>query len=49
MPSENLTRIEAQERKAVLDVQSYEIVLDLTTGPETFASTTTTSSTTPPA
>ncbi|THG28645.1 aminopeptidase N [Naasia lichenicola] len=41
MPGENLTRLEAQERKALLDVASYEVVLDLTTGPETFGSTTT--------
>jgi len=40
VPGENLTRIEAQERKALVDVQSYEIALDLTTGPTTFASTT---------
>ena len=41
LPGENLTRIEAQERKALVGVQSYEITLDLTTGPVTFASTTT--------
>jgi aminopeptidase N len=41
LPGENLTRIEAQERKALVGVQSYEIDLDLTTGPVTFASTTT--------
>ena len=40
MPGENLTRIEAQERKALVDVQTYDITLDLTTGPETFATTT---------
>ncbi|MBU1589279.1 MAG: aminopeptidase N, partial [Actinobacteria bacterium] len=40
MPGENLTRIEAQERKALIDVTSYEVELDLTTSPETFASTT---------
>jgi aminopeptidase N len=40
VPSENLTRIEAQERFGILDVQSYEVALDLTTGPESFASTT---------
>jgi aminopeptidase N len=40
VPSENLTRIEAQERKALVDTQSYEVSLDLTTGPDTFASTT---------
>ncbi|KQO63187.1 aminopeptidase N [Curtobacterium sp. Leaf261] len=41
MPGENLTRIEAQERKAVIDVQSYDVELDLTRGAETFGSTTT--------
>ncbi|CAN5314914.1 aminopeptidase N [soil metagenome] len=40
MPGENLTRAEAQERKALVDVASYEIELDLTTGAETFGSTT---------
>lgn len=41
MPGENLTRAEAQERKALVAVSSYEIALDLTTGPTTFGSTTT--------
>jgi aminopeptidase N len=41
VPGENLTRIEAQGRKAIVDVASYEVVLDLTTGDKTFASTTT--------
>ena len=41
MPGENLTRIEAHERKALVDVKSYGIELDLTTGPEIFRSTTT--------
>ncbi len=41
MPGENLTRIEAQERRGVLDTQSYEVELDLTTGPEVFRSTST--------
>lgn len=40
MPAENLTRAEAQERAGVVAVQSYEVALDLTTGPQTFASTT---------
>ena len=40
MPGDNLTRVEAQERKALVDVQSYEITLDLTTGAETFATKT---------
>ncbi|MBA8815951.1 aminopeptidase N [Microbacterium halimionae] len=38
MPGENLTRIEAQERRAVVDTRSYDIALDLTTGPEIFRS-----------
>jgi len=41
VPGENLTRIEAQERRAVVDTQEYDVVLDLTTGPEVFRSTTT--------
>lgn len=41
MPGANLTRAEAQERKALVDVQSYDVDLDLTTGPETFRSSTT--------
>ena len=41
MPGENLTRVEAQERKALVEVTSYDVHLDLTTGPETFRSTTT--------
>jgi len=41
VPGENLTRLEAQERKAVITVDSYVIDLDLTTGPDTFRSTTT--------
>jgi aminopeptidase N len=40
VPADNLTRVEAQERKAIVTVSSYEIDLDLTTGPTTFASTT---------
>ncbi|GAA3948480.1 aminopeptidase N [Microbacterium soli] len=38
MPGENLTRHEAQERRAVIDTQSYEVSLDLTKGPEVFGS-----------
>ncbi|UWF78518.1 aminopeptidase N [Microbacterium neungamense] len=38
MPGENLTRIEAQERRAVIDTRSYEIALDLTKGAEVFGS-----------
>ena len=41
MPGDNLTRIEAVERKALLAIQSYEVALDLTTGPDTFRSATT--------
>ncbi|TXK19663.1 aminopeptidase N [Homoserinibacter sp. GY 40078] len=41
MPGENLTRVEAQERKALLEVESYDVTLDLTTGEATFRSTTT--------
>jgi aminopeptidase N len=41
LPGENLTRIEAQERKALVTVTSYDVTLDLTTGPTTFASSTT--------
>ncbi|HEY9306549.1 MAG TPA: aminopeptidase N [Microbacterium sp.] len=40
MPGENLTRIEAQERRAIVDTQSYEIALDLTKGAEIFGSRT---------
>lgn len=39
MPAENLTRDEAAERAAVVDVTSYDVTLDLTTGPTTFRST----------
>src|SRR5690606_2994684 len=38
VPGENLTRIEAQERRALVDTQSYEISLDLTKGAELFGS-----------
>ncbi|KQP71905.1 aminopeptidase N [Microbacterium sp. Leaf288] len=38
MPGENLTRIEAQERRAIVDTQSYEVALDLTKGAEVFGS-----------
>ncbi|HET8896631.1 MAG TPA: aminopeptidase N, partial [Protaetiibacter sp.] len=41
MPGENLTRIEAQERKSLVEVDSYDVVLDLTTSDTTFRSTTT--------
>ena len=39
MPGQNLTRDEARAR-AVLTVDSYDVALDLTTGPTTFRSTT---------
>ncbi len=41
MPGTNLTRTEARERAALVSVSSYDVDLDLTTGEETFASTTT--------
>ena len=40
MPGTNLTREEAQTRAALLDVESYTVDLDLTTGDSTFGSTT---------
>lgn len=40
MPAENLTRAEARERASVVSPQSYDVTLDLTTGPATFASRT---------
>ncbi|MEO7122404.1 MAG: aminopeptidase N, partial [Lacisediminihabitans sp.] len=40
MPGANLTRVEAQQRKALVSVSSYDVILDLTTGDETFLSTT---------
>ncbi|WP_308799631.1 aminopeptidase N [Agromyces silvae] len=41
MPGENLTRIEAEERAALVTVHDYDVVLDVTTGPDVFRSTTT--------
>lgn len=41
MPGENLTRLEAEERAALVQVHDYDVVLDVTTGPEVFRSTTT--------
>jgi aminopeptidase N len=38
VPGENLTRIEAQERRGIVETHSYEITLDLTTGDEVFSS-----------
>ena len=40
MPGENLTRIEATERAAILSVESYEVSLDLTSSDRTFTSNT---------
>ena len=40
MPGQNLTRVEATTRAGIVAVDSYVIDLDLTTGPETFRSTT---------
>ncbi|MGI9825437.1 aminopeptidase N [Agromyces sp. Marseille-Q5079] len=41
MPGENLTRSEAEERAALVTVHDYDVVLDVTVGPEVFKSTTT--------
>jgi len=41
VPGENLTQIEARERAAVVGTRSYEVALDLTTGPEVFRAETT--------
>lgn len=41
VPGENLTRSEAAERAALINVSDYEIALDFTRGAETFSSTTT--------
>ncbi len=38
VPGENLTRQEAIDRKELIDVERYSILLDLTQGPETFRS-----------
>ncbi|WP_221584236.1 aminopeptidase N [Microbacterium sp. G2-8] len=38
MPGENLTRVEAQERRAVVETHSYQVALDLTKGEEVFGS-----------
>jgi aminopeptidase N len=40
VPGENLTRLEAAERAALLKVHSYEVSLDLTQGDKTFGSST---------
>ena len=41
MPGTNLTRAEAQERAAVIDVHHYDIALDLLRGPRVFSARTT--------
>ena len=41
MPGENLTRAEAAARAALVEVESYDIALDLTRGDRVFASRTT--------
>lgn len=38
MPGQNLTRDEARERASLVQTASYEVALDLTTGPSTFLS-----------
>ena len=41
MPGTNLTRDEANQRAALVAVDHYLVQLDLTTGADTFSSTTT--------
>jgi aminopeptidase N len=41
VPGTNLTREEARERAGLVSTERYEVALDLTTGPETFAAVTT--------
>jgi len=41
MPGINLTRAEAAVRASLLSIESYDVVLDLTTSPETFYAKTT--------
>ena len=41
MPGKNLTREEAAERAALVEVDSHAITLDLTTSESTFATTST--------
>jgi len=38
VPGENLTRLEAQERRAIVDTHEYDVRLDLTRGEEVFGS-----------
>ena len=40
MPGQNLTRLEAQDRRALVSTDSYAVELDLTTGPDVFRSRT---------
>ncbi|WP_444662339.1 aminopeptidase N [Cellulomonas sp. CW35] len=40
MPAENLTRAEARDRAATVTTHAYDVTLDLTTSPTTFASRT---------
>jgi aminopeptidase N len=40
VPAENLTRAEARERASIVETRSYDVTLDLTTGPQTFSSRT---------
>ena len=40
MPAENLTRAEARDRAAVVQVHTYDVTLDLSAGAEVFPSTT---------
>ena len=41
MPSENLTRVEAQQRSSLIEVDSYRVEVDLTRGPTEFQTKTT--------
>ncbi|MBW4042004.1 MAG: aminopeptidase N [Acidobacteria bacterium] len=41
MPGQNLTRLEAEERAALVSDLEYDLALDLTRGPDVFGSTTT--------
>jgi aminopeptidase N len=41
VPGKNLTRVEAEERAALVSVQAYAVELDLTTSDRTFATTST--------
>jgi aminopeptidase N len=41
VPGENLTRVEAHERAALITVDSYQVELDVTVGPEVFSAKTT--------